>query len=277
MTLVSTLIASLSGAWGVACLVATLGYAVASVPRQAPWARWIARLAWAAQAVALAYDILDLQSPEPGARFGFAPALSFTIWMVIGVFLVERRGLIEAQLRRRLSAIAFLMVLLAWIFPGERHAHLSSPYEPVHWVLGLASYGLFGVAVVHAMLWSRADKQLRGKTPVAAQPGEAQPMPLLRIENLTFRFVAVGFVVLTLTLILGSLFASPWRWDHKTVFSLLAWFVFLGLLLGRRYFGWRGKVAARWLYTGSALLLLAYVGSRFVFEVVLHRLPTTPF
>jgi ABC-type uncharacterized transport system permease subunit len=36
-------------------------------------------------------------------------------------------------------------------------------------------------------------------------------------------------------------------------------------------FGWRGRLAIRWLVAGSALLLLAYVGSRFVLEVILHR------
>ncbi len=43
------------------------------------------------------------------------------------------------------------------------------------------------------------------------------------------------------------------------------------LLLGRARFGWRGRVAVRVLYIGSLLLLLAYVGSRFVLEVVLGR------
>ncbi|MEY2656258.1 MAG: hypothetical protein RLZZ524_3286, partial [Pseudomonadota bacterium] len=52
---------------------------------------------------------------------------------------------------------------------------------------------------------------------------------------------------------------------------VLGWVVFAGLLAGRRAFGWRGRRATRWLYVGSVLLLLAYVGSRFVFEVLLHR------
>jgi ABC-type uncharacterized transport system permease subunit len=42
-------------------------------------------------------------------------------------------------------------------------------------------------------------------------------------------------------------------------------------LLGRHLLGWRGRQATRWLYAGAALLLLAYVGSRFVFEVLLQR------
>ena len=101
----------------------------------------------------------------------------------------------------------------------------------------------------------------------ASAPG----VPLLRLERLTFRFVAAGFVVLSAAIALGAWFASPWRWDHKAVFSMLGWGVFAGLLAGRRAFGWRGAKAAGWLYAGAALLLLAYVGSRFVLEVLLHR------
>jgi ABC-type uncharacterized transport system permease subunit len=57
------------------------------------------------------------------------------------------------------------------------------------------------------------------------------------------------------------------------VFSLLSWLTFAVLLSGRVGFGWRGRRAANFLYTGSALLLLAYVGSRFVMEIVLGRTP----
>jgi ABC-type uncharacterized transport system permease subunit len=48
--------------------------------------------------------------------------------------------------------------------------------------------------------------------------------------------------------------------------------VIFGLLLAGRYFyGWRGRRALRWTMTGFVVLLLAYVGSRFVLEVVLGR------
>jgi ABC-type uncharacterized transport system permease subunit len=107
----------------------------------------------------------------------------------------------------------------------------------------------------------------------ASLPGGAGPMgmPLLRLERLTFRFVEAGFAVLTAALVLGVMTAAPFRFNHKTVFSLLGWAVFAALLLGRHRQGWRGRRATRWLYVGAALLLLAYAGSRFVFEVVLGR------
>ena len=65
---------------------------------------------------------------------------------------------------------------------------------------------------------------------------------------------------------------AAWRWDHKTVFSLLSWFTFALLLIGRWRFGWRGRKAVRVLYAGTLLLLLGYAGSRFVLEVILGRL-----
>ncbi len=100
--------------------------------------------------------------------------------------------------------------------------------------------------------------------------------PLLVMEGVLFRLIAVGFVLLTATLVSGiffseELFGRPLRFDHKTVFAIAAWIVFGGLLVGRLVFGWRGRTALRWTLTGFAMLMLAYVGSHFVLEVLLQR------
>ena len=100
-------------------------------------------------------------------------------------------------------------------------------------------------------------------------------MPLLTLERLTFRFVAAGFLLLSLTLLAGWHFSELLNqrmvWNHKTVFSVLAWATMGVLLWGRWQLGWRGRTAVRTLYVGAGFLLLAYVGSRFVIEVLLHR------
>jgi ABC-type uncharacterized transport system permease subunit len=225
-------------------------------------------LAWLAHGAALAIDILGLGSPTPGARFGFGPVLSITAWLVLAVYAIEHRFVPIENVRRALAIVAAAAVALGWFFPGEMRPHPSSPWAPLHWMLGVASYTLFAAAVLHGALLNRAEHQLRehGR-------GAASGVPLLRLERLTFHFVAAGFVMLSAALLAGMWFARPWRWDHKTVFSVLGWFVFAALLVGRHAFGWRGAQATRWLYTGATLLLLAYVGSRFVFEVVLQRAP----
>ncbi len=203
-------------------------------------------------------------------RFGFAPALSITAWLVLTVYAVERQVFPQLQARWALAGLGAAAVLLAYVFPGTPLQVSSSPWLPLHLALGVASYGLFAAAVVHAWLLQRTERIMRN----AAEP---QPgLPLLTLERLTFRFAGAGFVLLTATLLAGIFFSEflygrAWRWDHKTVFSLLSWVAFAWLLLGRFRFGWRGRKAVRGLYVGSALLLLAYVGSRFVLEVILRR------
>jgi ABC-type uncharacterized transport system permease subunit len=204
-------------------------------------------------------------------RFGFAPALSVTAWLVLTVYAIERQVFPQMQARWALAALGAAAVLLALIFPGSPLHVSASPLLPLHWALGIASYGLFAAAVVHAWLMTRAEKQMRQ----AVDPHAG--VPLLTLERLTFRFATAGFVLLSATLLAGVLFGDRLhgriglQWDHKTVFSVLAWIAFAILLLGRARFGWRGRKAVRVLYTGSLLLLLAYVGSRFVLEVVLGR------
>eukprot|EP01032_Pedospumella_encystans_P035371 gene35371-40011_t len=157
-----------------------------------------------------------------------------------------------------------LAVVLALLFPGELRPHAGSRWAPIHWVLGIASYGLFAAAVVHAWLTTRAEKQIR----LATEPQGG--VPLLTLERLTFRFVTAGFVLLSATLLAGLLFSEQlygaagraWKWDHKSAFSVLAWISFAVLLIGRARFGWRGRTARRVLYAGSALLLLAFASPR---------------
>jgi len=254
-------------------LVALVCYAAATVPgeRFSEGLRTALLVGWIAHGLAILVDIAGFGDPSAGARFGFAPALSVTLWMVLAVYGLESRFVALPGARRRLALLGIIVVVLAWAFPGQLHPQAGSKWAPLHWLLGIASYGLFGVAVLHAMMLNRAERQLR--TAPATSNAAPEGIPLLRIERLTYRFVAAGFVVLSAALLLGAWFANPWRWDHKTVFSMLGWLVFAGLLAGRQTFGWRGPQATRWLYVGAALLLLGYVGSRFVFEVLLHRTP----
>ena len=203
-------------------------------------------------------------------RFGFAPALSMTAWLVLTVYAVERQLFPQLQARWMLAVLGAAAVLLSLLFPGQPLHVSASAWLPLHLALGIACYGLFAAAVVHAWLMTRAERQIRQ----AEDPQSG--IPLLTLERLTFRFVTAGFALLTATLLAGWLFGDmlygrAGRWDHKAIFSLLSWITFAALLLGRARFGWRGRNAVRMLYAGAVLLLLAYVGSRFVMEVVLGR------
>jgi ABC-type uncharacterized transport system permease subunit len=252
--------------------VALLAYLGALLPA-APERRWPLQLlftAWMVHALVLLAGAGAWASEAEGLRLGFAPVLSFTVWLVLAVHGVESRFVPMPNVRRALALAGALAVALAWAFPGEVRAVAHSRWAPMHWVLGLTSYGLFGAAVLHAVLLDTADSRLRNKS---AGPANSTGIPLMKLERLTFRFVEAGFVVLTLALWLGLQSESQWRWDRKSLLSVLGWATFAALIAGRLWRGWRGRQATRWLYAGSVLLLLAYVGTRFVYEVILQRPP----
>jgi ABC-type uncharacterized transport system permease subunit len=210
-------------------------------------------------AVALGYSMFGLGA----LRFGFAHALSATM-LVSGLllwvegFFVPLRGLYLL-----VAPIAAVTVLLPSFFRGS----------------------LATVAALHALLMASVDHYLHRPSAV---PGRglarlfAHLPPLLALESLLFRQIAVGFVLLSATVASGAvfseeLFGRPLGLEHslvpphKIVFALLSWCVFGALLTGRAVFGWRGRTALRWTFTGFVMLLLAYVGSLFVVEVILRR------
>ena len=233
---------------------------------QAASRAWVAT-AWLLHGAVLAISLL---SDQP--RFGFATALSVTAWLVAAVYAVESQLFPQLQTRWTLGTLGAGAVLLALVFPGGLLSTTATAWLPLHLAFGVASYGLFGTAVVHAWFMTRAENRMR------LGQDTNSGLPLLTLERITFRLVAAGFVLLSATLLMGLGFSEAvygpghaLRWDHKTVFSILAWLTFAVLLAGRVGFGWRGRRAVNVLYGGSVLLLLAYVGSRFVLEVILRR------
>lgn len=247
--------------------VAALSYAFLAWahPRMTPGQiRAVLATAWLLHLIVLGAALIDTP-----ARFGFAPALSVTAWLVLTVYLIESRMYPQLRARWTLAVLGTLAILLALFFPGAEYHALPSNWMPLHWALGIASYGLIAAAVVHAWLMQRAEKAMRLGTTSETS------MPLLTLERLTFRFVAAGFVLLSATLLVGGWFSElineRWVWNHKTVFSVVAWLIMGVLLWGRWRLGWRGRVAVRILYLGAGFLLLGYAGSRFVLEVVLQR------
>lgn len=268
----------LASASPVSLLLAVAAAAAYAVPAMAARAlgaasaRHVLLLAWALHGALLAWNMLG--GPP---RFGFAQALSITVWLVLTAYVVESQLYPQLRARWALAGFGSLAIALGVLYPGEPLPATTSPLFPLHWALGIAAYGLFAAAVAHGWLMTRTEKQMR-QAAQAMQP-TAGGVPLLTLEKLMFRFISAGFVLLTLTMLAGLLFGealygaehSGWRWDHKRVFTLLSWLTFAALLAGRHWLGWRGRRAVRMLYAGALLLLLGYAGSRFVLEVLLGR------
>jgi len=216
----------------------------------------------------------------PELRFGFAQALSAMLWLAVLIYWVESLYFRLEGMQPLVLGPAGICVLLPLWFPGRVIAQGSTDFK-VHLSLALIAYSLFTIAILHAVLMAIADRLLhRGLKGGDAAKGLEGPIsnlpPLLTVEKMLFRLITVAFVFLTITLATGmvlsnDLFGKPLRFNHETVFAVMAWLTFAVLLWGRLARGWRGRTALRWTVAGFVMVLLANIGTAFVLEVLLHR------
>lgn len=222
----------------------------------------------------------------PELRFGFGQALSAMLWLAVAIYWIEGLFVRVEGMQPLVLALAAVCAPLPELFPGfPTPPYTNSPAFRIHLALAMLAYSLFTLAALHALLMTVVERRLHGGAGSRRTMGGAlQPMsgplanlpPLLTLEALLFRIIGLGFVLLTLTLVSGAvfsetLFGQAIKLNHKTLFAIVSWLIFAALLAGRYFYGWRGRVALRWTLAGFITLLLAYVGSRFVLEVVLHR------
>lgn len=250
--------------------------------------RWVAPRGPSRALMALALAVSGLLlarllfQPD-GLHFGFVIGLMCVAWLAALVAFIEgffnRLPLLDMFIFPVCAAVFLLPLAL-----GEDSAirmagdHLFQ----VHLLIALAAYSLLGIAAGHAVVMALQEKALH--QPVATSQENRlirerlldQLPSLLAMESILFRQLWAGFVLLTCTLITGFLFSEQWSgrswsFDHKTLFSVVAWCSFAVLLGGRMVFGWRGKVALRWCLSSYGVLVLAYFGTQFVLEFILKR------
>ncbi|MDO8300636.1 inner membrane protein YpjD [Lacisediminimonas sp.] len=232
---------------------------------------------WLLHATALWSEAL----PPGGLRLGFATVLSATLLISVAAWWFENRNMTLDGLRVLVLPCAAVAVTLPLIFPGSV-VPLAGKSVLFSWHIAIAmlAYATLTIAAFHAVLMALQESRLHHRG--APRPGgwfdaAIERLPaLLTMEKLLFRLIGFGFALLTLTVLSGivfseQLFGTPFKVDHKTIFTMLSWLLFGVLLAGRHWRGWRGKTALTFTLAGFATLLLAYVGSRFVLEVVLHR------
>jgi ABC-type uncharacterized transport system permease subunit len=262
--------------------VILLHIAVAALYSAAAWAMWPRAHATApgpartwllpAALVLHAYAIVRAIFTPSGLDLSFANALSLVAGLAVLVAWVS--GLMRTL--PSVAAVVLPVAALCALGPasGEsphRFAYADGLWATVHIAVALLAYALFVVAALQALMVTGLEKRLRG----GVDPAGDTP-PLLTLERYLFRLIGAGFLLLTLALGSGflfseQLFGKPVTFTHKNVFSVAGWLAFAILLVGRARFGWRGRTALRWILGGTALLVLGYLGSKFVSEVLLNR------
>jgi len=236
-----------------------------------PWERAAILLALALQGVSL-YDGLF---GSGSMRFSFSFALSLMLWLAVLIYWLESFRSRVDGLQPMVLPLAALCALLPVIFPQVHTIeHADAWGFKLHFLTAMLAYSLFTLSALHAVFMGFVERKLHQRElnkQLASLP------PILTMETLLFRMIVIAFSLLTITLASGlmfseAIFGKAVPIDHKTLFAFAAWGIFAALLIGRHAYGWRGRIALRWTLTGFLVLLLAYVGSRFVSEVLLGRI-----
>ena len=210
-----------------------------------------------------------------GLDLGVANAVSMLVWLTLMIYWLA--ALAYPGLGAMLGLMAPLGALAVLLQAAIPTRHLvtygGDPLFTLHFGIAMLAYSLFMVATVHSLVMLAEQRWLhRGETPrfMRSLP------PLLEMEALLVRILGAAFILLTLTVLSGvffseQLFGKPFKANHKTIFGILSWLIFGGLLAGHYVRGWRGRTAVRWTLAGFVALLLAYIGSKVVLEIILGR------
>lgn len=245
------------------------GKSMAAAPMRS-WERAAIAGALLLHAAGLYFGLFD----GGGLHFSFGLALSLMMWLAVLIYWLESFLARMDGLQPMVLPLAAACALLPVLFPATRLVgHASDWGFKLHFLTAMLAYSLFTLSALHGIFMGYAESRLHSKTTTRSL---ASLPPLLTMEALLFRMIVVGFVLLTIALGSGAiyseeLFGRALSIDHKTLLAFASWAVFAVLLVGRYAWGWRGRTALRWTLVGFLMLLLAYIGSRFVLEVLLGR------
>ena len=210
--------------------------------------------------------IVDHLNSSVGIFINFALACSVVMWLCSALLFIT-------MLNRPLETLGLFVVpftLIAMLLPlldtSQTSAINLSTGLGVHIFTSLLAYSILTLASLQALLLAWQNRHLHNHNPgglIRTLP------PLLDMEALLFKLILLGIILLSLGLLSGGLYVDNLFSQHlvqKTMLSIVAWFVFVTLLIGHWRYGWRGRIAIRWTLSGFFILMLAFFGSKFVLE-----------
>ena len=219
--------------------------------------------------------LIYITSVSNGINLNFSNSLLIVSWVtVFFYFLINKRMQFNGLENLTLSP-AILIMLCHPFLKNDQYLEIQmSMNSIIHVVIAILSYSLLTVGAILSIFILLFEKNL---TKIEKAPESfANNFSLLSMENILFKVYWFGFILLSITLFSGILFTNEIFgtsiiWNHKTIFSLMAWITYGTMLLGRLRYGWRGKKAVIFSLIAFIFLILSYFGTKFVLEILLKN------
>ena len=208
---------------------------------------------------------------ETGLDLSFYNSLLISAFLVSFLLLVASAFKPVEHLGLIILPVAIICLALNLLFSRPS---IPVPFDTgiqTHIISSIIAFSILCLAAVQALLLLVQERHLKQHTAA----GILRALPSMHENEVTlFQTIGLGVLILTVALVSGFIYIDDifaQHLVHKTTLSVVAWVVFAVLLWGRIYFGWRGTTAIRWTLGGFTFLILAYLGSKFVLELVLYR------
>lgn len=185
--------------------------------------------------------------------------------LLVGVYLALQRRYRLAVLGAIVGPIAFIGALLALADHGgvrDVPPGLRSPWLPVHVGLAFLGNAAFAFACIVSLAYLWQERKLKAHSVDRRMHG----LPSLEtLDQVNFRCLTWGFVLLTLSILSGVLwavfsFGRLWSWEPRTLWSTIVWLLYAFLLHGRVTVGWGGRRAATLTVVGFLVLFVSFIG-----------------
>ena len=135
---------------------------------------------------------------ESELRFGFAQALSATVWLGVAIYWIESFFMHLDGLEPLLLPAAAVALFLPMAFPGRISPQgLGNAEFAFHLLFFILAFGVLTIAIVHVAMLSFLERDLH-RAGGAAAPRRPSLPPVLTLERLLFHLIALAFVLLLL-------------------------------------------------------------------------------
>ena len=215
-----------------------------------------------------AYALLMTSS---GVDLSLVPVSTLVAFILVVMVAVANFRLPVENLYIFLFPISILVLVAANIVtPGSAPMQNLSSELLVHIFVSLFAYSALMMAACQSMLLAAQERHLKkpGQVTLTILP------PLETMESLLLTMLWIGLALLSASILSGYLFLDDIfarQVLHHIVLTSLSWCVYVFFLTGHYLFGWRGLTAVRWSLVAFSLLLLGYLGSKFVMEYLLQK------
>ena len=211
-----------------------------------------------------AYILKDYWQGD-GIFFGLVTSACFISWVVATLLFLTSLTKPVHVIGILVYPLTAISVILLLLFP-DTNSKLVSISIASHVFLSVGAYALLSIAVAQSILLKIQERLLHDhyiNTFIDKLP------PLQTMEDFFFQTLKMGCILLTLSLASGFIFVDEFfeqNLSYKTFLSVIAWIVFVGIVVGHRMFGWRGKNAILATQIAFSVLVLAYFGTKLVLE-----------